>query len=438
MQNLWGECKKELETKIDYHNFISYIEPVTPISYENNELSLMAPSSFIAHWLEKHYMEIIMEILDKKTKTKNSIFFVIDKKKSKEVRAPAPAVKQKKKKVFPKFESNYSFDTFVPGKCNEFAYAAALSCAKQPGSKYNPLFLYGGVGLGKTHLMQSIGGYISARNNEARVMYLSSEHFVNQMISSLKNKHMENFRERFRNLDVLLVDDIQFIAGKDRTQEEFFHTFNALFEMGKQVVISSDQFPKDIKKLEERLKSRFEWGLIADIQPPDVETKIAIINKKASINGYKIPADVALFLAQTIRSNIRELEGCMARIVAYSSLTGKPINLETAKETLEGVYSEARKHIGVTQIMKLITSYFELKPYDLKSKKRSRNMVVPRQIAMFLCREFTEESLPQIGQYFGGRDHSTVIHAYNKIKKELEVNTKIYNDVTEIKKKLNL
>ncbi len=438
MQNLWGECKKDLEKKIDYHNFISYIEPVTPVSYENNELSLMAPSSFIAHWLEKHYMKIIVETLNKNTETKNTISFVIDKKKSKEVRAPAPAVKQKKKKIFPKFKSNYSFDTFVPGKCNEFAYAAALSCAKQPGSKYNPLFLYGGVGLGKTHLLQSIGGYISARNNEARVMYLSSEHFVNQMISALKNKHMEGFRERFRKLDVLLVDDIQFIAGKDRTQEEFFHTFNALFEIGKQVVISSDQFPKDIKKLEERLKSRFEWGLIADIQPPDVETKIAIINKKASINGYKIPADVAFFLAKTIRSNIRELEGCMARVVAYSSLTGKPINLETAKETLEGVYSEARKHIGVTQIMKLITSHFELKPYDLKSKNRSRNMVIPRQIAMFLCREFTEESLPQIGKYFGGRDHSTVIHAYNKIKKELEVNTKIYNDVTEIKRKLNL
>ena len=254
----------------------------------------------------------------------------------------------------------------------------------------------------------------------------------------MQKGQMDNFRKKFRGVDVLLVDDIQFIAGKERTQEEFFHTFNSLFELGKQIVVSSDQFPKDIKKLEERLKSRFEWGLIADIQPADLETKMAIIRKKATSNGYNIPTDVTEFLARAIKSNIRELEGCLARVVAYSSLSGKPIDLALAKETLEGVYSDARGQIDIAQIQKAIIKYFNLKPTDLKSKNRSKKIVVPRQLAMYLCRKYTEESLPQIGKFFGGRDHSTVIHATRKIKHDIEINTKLYNDLKAIEKILNL
>ncbi len=440
MEELWGSCKKELEQRIGSPNYSSYIEPTSPLKYEDNVMSVLVPSAFVADWLEKNQLSAILLFLNEKTNSKNMVKFVVDKAQPKKVRA-APIIMQKQKKaVVPShhFKSHYSFDNFVVGKCNEFAYASAVQCAKKPGNKYNPLFLYGGVGLGKTHLMQAIGKYVMGKNPNARVSYLSSEQFVNQMISALQKGQMDRFRQKFRTLDILLVDDIQFFAGKSRTQEEFFHTFNTLFEMGKQIVVSSDQFPKDIKSLEERLKSRFEWGLIGDIQPPELETKIAIIKKKAAANGYKVPNDVAEFLSGTIRSNIRELEGCLARIVAYSSLSGKPISLELAKETMKGVYEDSRKNITVKIIQKTVTEYFHLKITDLKSKNRSRNIVVPRQIAMFLSREYTDESLPQIGKMFGGRDHSTVIHAYKKIKADIEVNTRLYNDLTSIKRLLGL
>ena len=439
---IWDACKKELEKKIDPHSFISYIEPTKQIKYDNGELSILVPSRFLVDWLEKYYLETIGKALKKVMDSDTSITFVVDSARPKEVRTPAPAMKQKQRPRSPaivtRFISKYSFDSFVVGSCNEFAHASSTTCANNPGSKYNPLFLYGGVGLGKTHLMQSIGHHIQKKNKNATVLYLSSEQFVNQMISSMQKGQMDNFRKKFRGVDVLLVDDIQFIAGKERTQEEFFHTFNSLFELGKQIVVSSDQFPKDIKKLEERLKSRFEWGLIADIQPADLETKMAIIRKKATANGYKIPTDVTEFLARAIKSNIRELEGCLARVVAYSSLSGRPIDLALAKETLEGVYSDARGQIDIAQIQKAIIKYFNLKPTDLKSKNRSKKMVVPRQLAMYLCRKYTEESLPQIGKFFGGRDHSTVIHATKKIKHDIEVNTKLYNDLKAIEKILNL
>ncbi|MFQ5431575.1 MAG: chromosomal replication initiator protein DnaA [Nitrospinota bacterium] len=440
---VWETCKKELEKTIDPHHFLSYIMPTKQLKYSDNELSILVPSRFLADWLEKNYMDTIREAINRVTSTANSISLVVENARPKEVRTAAPAMKQlhkpvKKAAPASKFTTKYSFDSFVVGSCNQFAYASSVNCAKKPGAQYNPLFLYGGVGLGKTHLMQSIGHYIQLVNDEANVLYLSSEQFVNQMISAMQKGRMDGFRRKYRNLDVLLVDDIQFIGGKERTQEEFFHTFNTLFEMGKQIVVSSDQFPKDIRKLEERLKSRFEWGLIADIQPPDLETKIAIIRKKAAQNGYDIPDEVAEFLAHAIRSNIRELEGCLARVVAYSSLSGKPIDLSLAKETLEGVYSDSKKHVDIAQIQKAVIKYFGLKPNDLKSKSRAKTLVVARQLAMYLCRQYTEESLPQIGKFFGGRDHSTVIHATKKIKKEIEVNTKLYNELKSIEKILDL
>lgn len=440
LQELWDHCKKELEKKLGHPNYASYVAPTSPVDYKNNELSILVPSSFVANWLEKNHLSEILYLIDSNTKCKNRIRFIIDPSKPKKVHVSAPVVMQKKKNIAvqPHFQPHYTFNTFVVGKCNEFAYASSLQCSKNPGTKYNPLFLYGGVGLGKTHLMQAIGRYVIEKNPNSHVLFLSSEQFVNQMISALKNGQMERFRSKYRSLDVLLVDDIQFIAGKDRSQEEFFHTFNTLFETGKQIVVSSDQYPKEIKKLEERLKSRFEWGLIADIKPADLETKIAIVNKKADLNDYKIPPDVAEYLAGTIKSNIRELEGCLARVVAYASLSGKPITLELAKETLRGVYSEAMKNIDIQTIQKAVAEHFSLKISELKSNNRAKRIVVPRHIAMYLCREFTDESLPEIGRTFGGRDHSTVIHAYKKVKRDMEVNTRVYNDLTAVKKSLGL
>ncbi len=443
MLHLWEQCKKELESEIGPHNYTSYIQPTRQLEYSNNELSILAPSSFLADWLGKHYLVKIKKIVDDKTKTQNMVTFVVDKAcknsyKPIEVRAPAPTAKKALRLAPPRLISKYSFESFVVGKCNEFAYASALTCTKKPGRTYNPLFLYGGVGLGKTHLMQSIGREILDKKPEARVLYISSEDFVNQMIAAMRKNMMDQFRKKYRNLDVLLVDDIQFIAGKDRSQEEFFHTFNTLFEMGKQVVVSSDHFPQNIVKLEERLKSRFQCGLIADIMPPSFETKIAIIDKKAEMNGYQIPQDVAEYLALTIKSNIRELEGCLTRIVTYSSLSGQPMSLQFVKETMDSVYSRAKRRIDVARIQKAVATHFALRLSDMKSKNRSRKIVAPRQLAMYLCREYTDESLPQIGKFFGGRDHSTVIHAHKKVEKYKEVNTKLYNDLKDIERVLEV
>jgi len=436
MQSLWEYCKKELENEIYPHNYISYIQPTEQLEYSDNKLSILVPSTFLADWLEKHYLVMIQKIIDGKTDAQNRVAFVVNKNSStpREIRAHVPTAKKARRLAAPKLIPQYSFESFVVGKCNEFAYASALTCTKKPGMRYNPLFLYGGVGLGKTHLMQSIGREILDKKPEANVLYLSSEYFVNQMISAMQKNHMDQFRRKYRNLDVLLVDDIQFIAGKDRSQEEFFHTFNTLFEMGKQIVVSSDQFPQDIMKLEERLKSRFQCGLIADIMPPSFETKIAIINKKAELNGYQIPQDVAEYLALTIKSNIRELEGCLTRIITYSSLSGQPVNLQLVKETVDGVYSKSKRHIDVTKIQKAVAAHFSLKLSDMKSKNRARKIAAPRQLAMYLCREYTDESLPQIGRFFGGRDHSTVIHAHKKVEKDKEINTKLYNDLKAIER----
>lgn len=439
MQHFWDTCKKELERHIDPHNFISHIEPITISAITDNEVTLMVSSAFSQGWIERNHLRDITEAVNRNAGGERKICFIVSAAQAKEARTPIP-VKTKQRKAAAPIRLNplYTFPSFVRGKSNEFAFASSMQAALNPGTKYNPLYLYGGVGLGKTHLLQSISRFILDKHPDWNVLYLSSDQFVTQMISRMQKGQMEEFRNTFRNLDVLLIDDIQFIAGKPATQEEFFHTFNELFHAGKQIVITSDQFPKDIKKLEDRLRSRFASGLIADIQPPDLETKIAIIRTKAEINGYKLPEDVIHFLAETIKSNIRELEGCMARVVAFSSLKGVPIDIVLARDVLHDVYSNAQKHIGIPQIQKTVTEYFGLKPNDLKSKNRSRNLAVPRQIAMYLCREITDESLPQIGKVFGGRDHSTVIHAHQKIKKEVETNTKIYSDITAVKKMLEL
>src|SRR5262249_41854479 len=314
----------------------------------------------------------------------------------------------------------YSFETFVVGSCNQFAHAAALAVADSPSKTYNPLYIYGGVGLGKTHLMCAIGHRVKNQNRHLRLAYISAEKFMNELINAIRYDQTMVFRDKYRSIDVLLIDDIQFIAGKERTQEEFFHTFNALYDGQKQIVMTSDCPPREIPTLEERLRSRFEWGLMADIQPPDLETKIAILRKKAEAERVELPQDVAFFISSKIKSNIRELEGSLVRLIAFSSLTGRPIDLEMAKETLKDLLEDRGPGVTVDAIQKLVANYFRIKVPDLKSKNNSRNISFPRQVAMYLCKTMTRQSFPSIGQIFGGKHHSTVIHAIRQVEKRRE------------------
>ena len=332
----------------------------------------------------------------------------------------------------------YSFQEFVAGSSNQFAYAAAMAVANNPATTYNPLFIYGGVGLGKTHLISAIGNFVSKNKPHMQVSYYTSEKFMNELINSLRYAKMDDFRKKFRSVDVLLIDDVQFIAGKERTQEEFFHTFNALYESQKQIVVTSDKFPKDIPGLEERLRSRFEWGLIADIQAPDVETKQAILNLKAEQIGIKLPEDVAFFIANSITSNVRELEGLLNRIGAYAKLTATSVSLSMAKEILKDILVEKNREISVEQIQKVVASHFNIKLTELKSSKRLKALVIPRQIAMYLARQMTSCSYPEIGEKFGGKDHSTIIHAIKKIEKALEDDFRLRSTMENIKKSMTL
>ncbi len=331
----------------------------------------------------------------------------------------------------------YIFESFVVGNDNRMAHAAALAVAESPAKAYNPLFLYGGVGLGKTHLMQSIAHYILKQNPSAKIIYASAEKFTNELINSIRDDTNEDFRNKYRNIDILLIDDIQFIGGKERTQEEFFHTFNALHEVNKQIIISSDRPPKEIETLEARLCSRFEWGLIADIQSPDLETRIAILRKKADIERLLVPSDVLHFIAKIVVSNIRELEGALNRILAFSSLSNKPVNIDLAKEALKDLIAKDKpKAITLDYIQEVVATHFYLKVTDLKSSKRTKNIAYPRQIAMYLCRKLTELSLPKIGEQFGGRDHTTVMHAYEKINKDLRKDKKLVHLLNELETKI--
>jgi chromosomal replication initiator protein len=320
----------------------------------------------------------------------------------------------------PFLSTRYTFDTFVVGSSNQFAHAAARAVAETPSRSYNPLFLYGGVGLGKTHLMQAIAHEIRRRDAAARVLYLSAEKFLNDLINALRFEKMHEFKRRYRETDVLLVDDIQFIAGKDSTQEEFFHTFNALHEAQRQIVLSSDAPPKEIPTLEERLRSRFEWGLIADIQPPDLEMKTAIIRKKAEAEKVGIPNDVALFIASTVKSNVRELEGRLNRVLAYASLTGRPVNLELARETLKDIVGLEERRSSPSEILKAVASYYGLRVSDLKTRSNTKQIVFPRQVAMYLLRKLTNQSFPDIGRLFNDKHHSTVMHSVEMIEKKIE------------------
>jgi chromosomal replication initiator protein len=343
---------------------------------------------------------------------------------------------KEKKELVPNLNPKYTFESFVSGPSNQFAYAASQAVANKPATNYNPLFIYGGVGLGKTHLVNAIGNHILAKNPKAKICYYSSEKFMNEMINSLRYKKMDEFRNKFRKMDLLLIDDIQFMAGKEATQEEFFHTFNALYESHKQIVVTSDKFPKDIPGLEERLRSRFEWGLIADIQPPGVETKVAILKKKSDMHAVNLPDDVALFLAEGANSNIRELEGMLIRLEAFASLTGQEITLSMAREVMKDIIVEKTRDITVEMIQKTVAEHFRIKVSELKSDKRIKTLVVPRQIAIYICRELTKASYPEIGEKFGGKDHSTIIHSVKKIEKQIAGDDEFKATVEDIRKKL--
>lgn len=425
--------------RVNHQSFSTWFQPISFAEKDSSTIYLGVPNEVFRDWISNNYFDVLEESLQELNLSDYNVSFQIQEADGRhQQKAAAAYVASSRRKTSPllalpdtanigvsrlmdlepvelTLNPKYTFTTFVVGSCNQFAHAAAQAVADTPSKTYNPLYIYGGVGLGKTHLMHAIGHLIKSRDMNLRLSYLSSERFMNELINAIRYDKTIIFRERYRNIDVLLMDDIQFLAGKERTQEEFFHTFNALYDAQKQIVISSDCPPKEIPTLEERLHSRFEWGLIADIQPPDLETKVAILKRKAEIEKIDLPDNVALFIASKIKSNIRELEGSLVRLVAYASLKGLPIGLDLAQEVLKNIIDEETDGPSIELIQKAVAAYYGLKVNDLKSKNNSRSIAVPRQVAMYLSKTLTRASLPEIGREFGGKHHTTVLHSINKI-----------------------
>ena len=448
MDAFWKKSVDIIKEKVTKQNFDTWISPVRINALEASGVELSVPNRFFRDWLAEHFMDVIKDSVSSVSGVPMSIRFVIDKtpvqgrppvsESVQTVRLKNSEPSDLANRVHPSLNMNYNFERFVVGPSNQFAHAAAVAVAEAPAKNYNPLFIYGGVGLGKTHLLNAIGLHTFKIDPSANVLYVSAEEFMNEMINSIRYDKMQKFREKYRNIDSLLIDDIQFIAGKERTQEEFFHTFNTLHDSGKQIVVTSDKFPKDIPNLEGRLRSRFEWGLIADIQPPEIETKVAIVDKKAQENNISLPKNVAYYIASKAESNIRELEGFIIRIGAYASLTGREIDMDLVKEVLKKFFKQGEKpEVTVEEIMKTVAAKFNIRIADLKSQKKNKNLVIPRQIAMYLARRLTSHSYPDIGAKIGGKDHSTVIYANNKIKDLLEKDPKMELVVREIEESLN-
>ncbi|TWT26997.1 chromosomal replication initiator protein DnaA [Planomicrobium sp. CPCC 101110] len=443
LDELWSSVLAQVETKISKPSFETWLKSTKLLSYKNDTVTISAPNSFARDWLENHYVHLITGILSDSTGDDLLIKFVVPKDQDMDdFQLPAPRIKpgqDEHQEFLPgMLNPKYTFDTFVIGSGNRFAHAASLAVAEAPAKAYNPLFIYGGVGLGKTHLMHAIGHYVLEHNPDAKVVYLSSEKFTNEFINSIRDNQTVDFRNKYRSVDILLIDDIQFLAGKEQTQEEFFHTFNTLHEESKQIIISSDRPPKEIPTLEDRLRSRFEWGLITDITPPDLETRIAILRKKAKADGLDIPNDVMTYIANSIDSNIRELEGALIRVVAYSSLINRDMSAELAAEALKDIMPNSKpKVITILDIQHAVGEQFRVKLEDFKTKRRTKDIAYPRQVAMYLAREMTDFSLPKIGEEFGGRDHTTVIHAHEKISKMLKDNQQLQQDVKDIRNALS-
>jgi chromosomal replication initiator protein len=449
MSKLWEDTLTHLELNLSSQHFSTWIKPLKLVKIEQDMVYLEVPNRFVLDWVKDNYSKLIQKILEELSAVNYRLQFSVTGQARDVLPRPGETpeipkfpVNSQKKAVNNihsadiNLNRKYSFEEFVSGSSNQFAYAAAMAVANNPATTYNPLFIYGGVGLGKTHLVNAIGNAILNKSPQMRICYYTSEKFMNELINSLRYNRMDEFRNKFRSMDVLLIDDIQFIAGKERTQEEFFHTFNALYESHKQIIVTSDKFPKDIPGLEERLRSRFEWGLIADIQPPDVETKLAILKMKAEQNSIKLPEEVSSFLANSVCSNVRELEGYLIRIGAYASLTSTPVSIEMARDVLKDILVERNKELTVEEILKRVSSHFNIKISDIKSPKRLKAVVLPRQIAMYLSRQLTSSSYPEIGERFGGKDHSTIIHAIRKIEKLIEEDFQLSSTIENLKKEL--
>ncbi len=433
VDGVWAAVLESLKKELTQHVLERWILPIKPLKIDDAALTLAVPDEFFRSWVVDHYGSMIQLALQEITADPEILIqFEVQERQlntpiltlSQPARVQSPSIVAVPPANESILNSKYTFDSFVVGPSNRFAHAASLAVAESPAKAYNPLFIYGPVGLGKTHLMQAIGHEVLRRNSSARVLYITSEKFTNQLINAIKTGTTVKFREKYRGVDALLIDDIHFIAGKEATMEEFFHTFNTLYDSHKQIVVSSDKPPKDINNLEERLVSRFEWGLVTDIQPPDFETRTAILRKKAERENLRIPDEVTFFIADKIKSNIRELEGALIRVVAYSKLVGKNVDETIAYEVLKDLISEAQRKITVDLIQRKVADYFEIRPSEMTSKRRSQNVVFPRHIAIYLSRELTGLSLPEIGEQFGGRDHTTILHAYEKIKKDIKKDLK--------------
>ncbi len=420
---IWNRIMQSLREEIGSTSFDIWFSLVKYDSFYNNNVIISVPNSLTKEWIESRYFDNIVKKLRSLTNQDVSLLLTTDSSLDYKTSS---------------LNRKYTFDTFVVGNSNRFAHAACYAVGESPFKAYNPLFIYGGVGLGKTHLMQAIGHHILRKNPNHSVMYVSSEQFTNELITAIKDDSTFGFRNKYRNIDVLLIDDIQFLAGKERTQEEFFHTFNSLYEANKQLVISSDRPPKNIPTLEDRLRSRFEWGLITDIQPPDLETRVAILRKKAQAENLNIPYDILDYIANYIDSNIRELEGALIRMVAYATITNKPLNMSTASEALKDILPPPRpRKITIELVQKEVASYYGIALAEMLSKKRTKQVAYPRQIAMYLCRKLTEASYPQIGEQFGGRDHTTVIHANEKVEKDMAADAELQSTIGMLVKKLD-
>jgi chromosomal replication initiator protein len=426
--NIWTDVLSRIETKVNRHIFYTWFKPTSFVGDSGSRLDILVPNGMFRDWLTKHYSGVLEEALGEVDRKGTAIAFVTDvpaavTQKQADPAGPAISVNPGLEAIADVVEDpppgglapRYSFDTFIVGPSNQFAHAACRAVAEAPSRSYNPLFIYGGVGLGKTHLMHAIGHYVLTHLKSLKLTYISSERFMNEMINAVRYDRVLDFRERYRSVDVLLVDDVQFLAGKEGTQTEFFHTFNALYDSQKQIVISSDCPPHEIPQLEERLRSRFEWGLIADIQSPDLETKVAILKRKAENEGVPLPDNVAIYIAGKIKTNIRELEGSLIRLIAFASLTGREISLALAQDVLRNVLQHDERAVTIEGIQKFVSDYYQLKHGELKSRNNSKSIAMPRQIAMYLCKSLTNASLPEIGRSFGGKHHSTVIHSIRKI-----------------------
>lgn len=446
LSETWQEILSQLEKDLSKPSFETWLKSTYLLSLDDYLLTVVVPNEFAKDWLESRYFTLIKNKASSVLNKDITIKFVLPSQDNSTNKTNYQNDNNNQRNMLngedygiATLNPKYVFDTFVVGNSNRFAHAASLAVAESIAKAYNPLFIYGGVGLGKTHLMHAIGHYVLDHYKNLRVMYVSSEKFTNELINAIRDDKTVNFRNKYRNIDVLLIDDIQFLAGKERTQEEFFHTFNALHEANKQIIISSDRPPKDIPTLEDRLRSRFEWGLITDIQPPDLETRIAILRKKSELENLKnVPNEVMVYIANKIQSNIRELEGALIRVLAYSTLSNRDITLDLCIEALKDIIPESRpKQVNVQLIQDVIAEHFGLRLEDFKSKRRTRNVAFPRQLAMYLCRELTDLSLPKIGEEFGGRDHTTVIHAHEKISSDIKRDQQIDSMIKTLIDKLH-